>query len=476
METSRKAGNLEALAVELPEDIARLKAYGDFRRAEQVIERRLEKDIPQIMRERLLFEKEIMAQLPAQYPYSETKALELLQQTFRDFTEEEMEALLIDGAFEWIYLDGVKHFKDNFIANLIKTRPNLAERVLDESQIAGKNDGVLLLNQVIARMKSQTSVHCRFRIRSTVKLHPDMQRPGKRIQVQLPLPIEYSQVKSFRLLSHSPESAKVAPADSMQRTICFEGIYQAGQEFSVEYEFETEMRYWDWKKAVEERADGGATTVKTPAGATTGELAGMQEEQLPHIRFTPYLQSLTAEVIGDETDPLLRAKKIYDYITSHVMYSFVRSYFTIPQQVTFIGTGLKGDCGLQALLFITMCRIAGVPARWQSGLYTTPLTIGNHDWAQFYIEPYGWLYADCSFGGSAYRAGAGERREFYFGNLEPYRLPAAREYQQDFCFPKQYLRRDPFDNQRGEAEYEDMGLLCGVDFDTVHEMVEIAEW
>lgn len=470
METSRKAMNLTALAVELPEDIARLKAFGDFKRAVQVIDRRLEKDIPQIMRERLLLEKEILAQLPAQYPYSETKALEMLKETFRDFTDEEMEELLVSGAFEWIYLDGVKHFKDNFILNLIKTRDYLADRLVDQSQLAGKNDNVNMLNKVIEKMKTQESVHCRFHIRSTAKIHPDKQRPGKRIQVQLPLPIEYSQVKSFRLIGHSPETAKVAPADSTQRTICFDTIYQAGQEFSVEYEFETEMRYWDWKKAVEERAKAGLT------GEANADNQQYLTEQLPHIRFTPYLQELTAEAIGDETDPLLKAKKIYDYITSHVMYSFVRSYFTIPQQVTFIGTGLKGDCGLQALLFMTMCRIAGVPARWQSGLYTTPLSIGNHDWAQFYIEPYGWLYADCSFGGSAYRAGAEERREFYFGNLEPYRLPAAREYQQNFCFPKQYLRRDPFDNQRGEAEYEDMGLLHGVDFNTVHEMVEITEW
>ena len=34
---------------------------------------------------------------------------------------------------------------------------------------------------------------------------------------------------------------------------------------------------------------------------------------------------------------------------------------------------------MQALLFITMCRIAGVPARWQSGLYAEPGSVGMHD-------------------------------------------------------------------------------------------------
>lgn len=126
------------------------------------------------------------------------------------------------------------------------------------------------------------------------------------------------------------------------------------------------------------------------------------------------LQALAVELPED----IIRLKEHGDLeLALKVMYSFVRSYFTIPQQVTYIASGMKGDCGLQALLFITMCRIAGIPAGWQSGLYANPRTIGCHDWAEFYIEPYGWLFADCSFGGAAYRAGHPERWEFYFGNL-----------------------------------------------------------
>lgn len=84
------------------------------------------------------------------------------------------------------------------------------------------------------------------------------------------------------------------------------------------------------------------------------------------------------------------------------------------------------------------------------------------------------MYADASFGGAAWRAGDLERWEFYFGNLDPYRIPTTSEYQSDFYFPKKYLRQDPYDNQMGEAEYEDQGLLEGTDFDTKHEKVEIA--
>ena len=77
---------------------------------------------------------------------------------------------------------------------------------------------------------------------------------------------------------------------------------------------------------------------------------------------------------------------------------------------------------------------------------------------RFYIAPYGWLFADPSFGGSAHRMGDSERNDFYFGNLDPFRMAANSELQADFDPPKTQLRIDPFDNQRGEAEYADVGI------------------
>ena len=174
--------------------------------------------------------------------------------------------------------------------------------------------------------------------------------------------------------------------------------------------------------------------------------------------FTDYLKDVVKEIIGEETNPLLKAKLIYDYITSHVTYSYVRAYATLPCIPEYITTGLKGDCGLQALTFITLCRIAGIPATWQAGLYTTPETIGNHDWARFYVAPYGWLYADCSFGGGSYRAGNLERRDFYFGYLDPFRTPCSSKFQGAFVPAKNFLPNDPYDNQNGEMEYVDEAI------------------
>lgn len=165
---------------------------------------------------------------------------------------------------------------------------------------------------------------------------------------------------------------------------------------------------------------------------------------------------------------------IYDYITQNVKYSFVRSYSTILNIPEYAALNLKGDCGVQALLFITLCRICGVPAKWQSGLYVDPYFIGCHDWAQFYVEPYGWLYCDPSFGGGAIRTGSDMRLDFYFGNIDPFRMPANSDFQQEFTPKKTFLRSDPYDNQVGEIEYAD-GNVYSNDFESIMEIIEMYE-
>ncbi len=280
-------------------------------------------------------------------------------------------------------------------------------------------------------------------------------KDGETVKVHLPIPCECENVKNFRILDSSPSLKIVAPPDALQRTVYFEDKFTGGETFYVEYEFENHMRYVD----------------PDPSEVYDAQPSFYLNEQPPHIMFTPYIKDLTREVVGEETNPLLKARKIYDYITSHVMYSYMRSYLAITNLVEYTATGLKGDCGLQALLFITMCRCAGVPARWQSGLYSAPGDIGCHDWAQFYVAPYGWLFADCSLGGSAYRLGNEERRDFYFGNVEPFRVIANSDFQQEFIPPKKFLRNDPYDNQTGEAELDNRGLKRG-EYSTEHVIVE----
>ncbi len=447
--------NLQYLSVPLPSNVQKFKLHGDLQRAANAIQIYLNKDIPSALRARLLMELEILKRLPQDYTYTFDAAVKRCQECISDFTAEELSKLQDQNDVEWIFLNGDVCFKNNFLENLISCYPEYKARLTDPNKLPDPKKRQLLFD-TIQKMKAEGKAGYHFKIRHTLSITPEGVRENIPVKAHLPLPREYAQVKNFKLLSYTnAEKVTIAASDAQQRTICFEDTVKVGQEFTVEYEFDNMMTYVD----------------PNPDEVYDAQPSFYTSELLPHIRFTPYIKTLTKEIIGTETNALKKARKIYDYVTSHIMYSYMPSYFSILDIVEYAASGWKGDCGVQALLFITLCRCAGIPARWQSGLYTHPMDIGNHDWAQYFIAPYGWLYADCSFGSSAYRDGDEARRAFYFANLEPFRMPANAEYQQPFYPEKHYMRNDPYDNQSGEIEYADRAFEPN-EYDTNYEIIE----
>lgn len=217
---------------------------------------------------------------------------------------------------------------------------------------------------------------------------------------------------------------------------------EENHEFMVEYSYLHTAKFTDAYNSVGHISDAAFDT----------------EEQAPHIVFTPYIHALCEELTRGITDPLAKARAFYDYITRNMHYTYMPDYFVLESIADTCARDNTGDCGVFALLFITMCRCAGIPAQWQSGNTAEPDFVGSHDWARFYVEPYGWLFADPSYGTSAMRAGNEERRQFYFGNLDPYRMVANSAFSRNFTIPKEQWRADPCDNQSGEMETNGRGF------------------
>ena len=160
---------------------------------------------------------------------------------------------------------------------------------------------------------------------------------------------------------------------SMWRSICFEDTLQENRTFFVEYEYVVWTKYLDlWHGEVSGAEDFNHVRMKY-----VGDFVACLREQYPHIRFTPYLRSLASEIVGEEKRPMEIARRIYDYVTKNVQYSYMRNYSLMTCIPEYCAKNLRGDSGVQALLFITLCRIAGVPARWESGLYGSPGLCGS---------------------------------------------------------------------------------------------------
>ena len=144
--------SLKSLQVPLPEDIQKLKGHGDFSLAIKTIDSRLEEDLPKILIDRLILEKEILNRIQGEYPYEEKKALALLKNVFHDVTEEDLKNLREEDAADWYYVDGELHFKSDFISNITKTRPQWAARVRNQEDLKDKEGNFSLLDGTIERM------------------------------------------------------------------------------------------------------------------------------------------------------------------------------------------------------------------------------------------------------------------------------------------------------------------------------------
>lgn len=431
---------IEALGYPLPEDIEKLKWHGDYAEAIELIHTRLGEDIPETLKEKLRIEEKQMGKILRDYVITQKEAEEILNERLVDYQSGELDRLRRENVVDWMFVEGEIRYIDSFYSNLIKIRADIAARQKHPKVLApGEKDDAQIRNEIIDKMKREGTVTCRMKLRATVTLGEELAGQDGEFHIHVPLPLEKFQMSNVNLISYNPAYSSVAPPDAHQRTVYFAGSAQEVKQCQIEYSLVNTMHYVspDPDKVSPEQPD-----------FDTGEL-------LPHIAFTPYLRALTREIVGNEANPLKKARKIYDFVTTKVVYSYMRSYVSLPVIPEYCASRLRGDCGVQALTFITMCRIAGIPARWQSGLYADWRSADSHDWAMFYVAPYGWMYCDCSFGGAAWRQKAYDRWDFYFCNLDPYRVCLTDEFQADFQPPMSYLRSDPYDNQRGEVEKAD---------------------
>ncbi len=202
------------------------------------------------------------------------------------------------------------------------------------------------------------------------------------------------------------------------------------------------------------------------AAVAKAELARfLQPDRL--VPINGIIAQLSQDQTRGVTDPLEKARKIYEYVTATMRYDKSGTGWGRGDAVWACDSH-HGNCTDFHSLFIGMARAAGIPARFEIGF---PLPDDQHEgaipgyhcWAQFYIQGIGWIPVDAS---EAWKHP--DRHNYYFGALDPGRVlftsgrdirldpPQQGELLNYFIYPYAETDGRPFAEVKGSFSFRDL--------------------
>jgi hypothetical protein len=410
--------------------------------------------------EKLSFAAERLRRLPLDYPLSGDQLYQALLESVPDLAKAEFSEWEQQGRFDHIWLEGEKRYHYAGRSNLFFRYPDLRRRRIDQGDQAALETSMLAYCRRIKEAATHTVdrfvLPQRFRATMTMTVAENKIPAGETARCWLPYPRAFPFQTDMEIIEAVPPVVAVDEPLSPIRSVYLEQRVESGKpvEFSVQFEFTS----WATCTAI-------VPDQVRPYDTRRGDFMQYTAEQSPHILFTPELRAWAAQIVGGEKNPYRKARRIYDWVSDNMRYSYMIEYSLIDNLSMYAYRHRYGDCGVQALLFITLCRICGVPARWQGCWMFFPGEKTIHDWAEFYIEPYGWMPCDPYEGSWAMHdittlteSERHEIKDFYFGNMSAFRMVANSEQNAALYPAKNSFRSDVVDFQRGEVEWGTQNL------------------
>ncbi len=127
-----------------------------------------------------------------------------------------------------------------------------------------------------------------------------------------------------------------------------------------------------------------------------------------------YIQGKVKEVVGDETNPYFKARKLYDFLIGRINYQMIGGWDIAP---TVIERG-TGSCSEYTFSIVSLCRAAGIPARYVGCMVLrgedASIDRAYHRWAEIYLPRVGWIPVDVNAGDRQWQGD----RCFWFGGIQ----------------------------------------------------------
>lgn len=228
----------------------------------------------------------------------------------------------------------------------------------------------------------------------------------------------------------------------------------------------------------------GSTDPAKTRAHTEAELAELAPYlgEYTYVKINDTFQTLAGQIVGDETNPTVASRKIYDWVLENIDY-----WVKDPEHKKSSGRGdadycytsKTGNCTDFHSLYLSLSRAAKIPARITYGsMFKTPLDGQDQDqsyhcWIEYHAPNVGWVPLDVAladvfhddFGlndvntpkvmlttADGYEKPDPAKVNYYFGHLEPRRVTWSTgrdlrlEHQQDAepvnAMPKAYVEID----------------------------------
>lgn len=434
------------------ESIMEMIDRGEFSKAAKQIEISLGENNSLAMddKRKLQFELERMERIKKEFSATETDVIEFIKKDIPDLTKDQLRKWENEKSLEMKLIDGEKRYFKYAARNLFRVDKSCKKIWLEAHKKAtspkntsfNRNDHA---REIMLESKQSDQKYVkpiRQRIRYSIKVKENAVPAGEIIRCWIPFPREVpGRQTDITLINSEPAEYKIAGNQNLQRTIYLEKPANADSvtTFNIEYEYTSRGVFVNIDPDKVERVN------------PQDNLAPFLKEEPPHIVFTNELRNLSMSIVGDARNPYFVARKLFEWIDINIPWASAMDYSVISNISSYCYENKHGDCGIKALLFITLCRLNGIPASWQSGWRFTPPGNNMHDWGMIYFEPYGWIPMDVDFG---MRQSEDEKlRFFYLNGIDSYRLIFNDAYSQPFQPRKKYFRSDMIDSQRGELEW-----------------------
>jgi hypothetical protein len=375
--------------------------------------------------------------------------LEYIRKYYPEADETDLKKWEDDGSLEFKIIDDEKFYFNRAQGNLFRINKEAKKQ-------KEKVDGVYVseLNKYLSiyipqsvnefeQTKSNLVKKVVHKLNYTVTVEPNAVPDGEIIRCWLPYPREeHSRQTDIKLISVNSNEYIIADNENLQRTLYLEKIAKKNEPTKFNMLLEV-TNYAELFNLVPDKV--------LPYNTGSEEYKLFISERQPHIVFTNEIKNLSTEIIGEEKDPYQKAKKIFEWISKNVPWAGAREYSTIENISAYCVEKGYGDCGIKSLLFITLCRYNGIPAKWQSGWMLHPGSLNLHDWTEIYFEGYGWVPVDPDYG--MQNLDNEKEKYFFFGGIDAHHLIVNDDYSSPLFPAKIFSRSETVDFQRGELEW-----------------------